>query len=58
MMGLFLVETLWFSIRTACCGVVIPAKAGIQVRTFFLDTRLRGCDGRNDSSDTPQHVEG
>ncbi len=28
------------------------AGAGIQVGTFFPDTRLRGCDGRNDSSDT------
>jgi hypothetical protein len=33
---------------------VIPAKAGIQVVPFFLDTRLRGCDGCNDSSTTPQ----
>ena len=32
---------------------VIPAKAGIQVVIFFLDTRLRGCDGCDDSSDTP-----
>jgi hypothetical protein len=33
--------------------VVIPAQAGIQAGTFFLDTRLRGCDGCDDSSDTP-----
>jgi len=39
-------------ISAVCCGFVIPAKAGIQMRTFLLDTRLRGCDDHDDSSDT------
>jgi hypothetical protein len=43
------------------CGFVIPAEwslsprrrgAGIQKGPFFLDTRLRGCDGCGDRSDT------
>ena len=52
-LGKVSVESLWVSFPAACCGSVIPAKAGIQIVTLFLDTRLRGCDARNYRSDTP-----
>ena len=32
-------ESLWGSFPAACCGFVIPAKAGIQVVMLPLDTR-------------------
>jgi len=35
-----------------------PEKAGIQSVMFFLDTRLRGCDGCNHSTDTSQLAAG
>jgi len=47
-------ESLRVSLPAPYWGVVIPAKAGIQVFPFLLDTRLRGCDGSDGSSDPLQ----